>query len=625
MSVQKGYAGKVLRVNLSTGKITTEELREEAATLFIGGRGLGAKYLFDEVPAGVDPLGEENKLYFLTGPLAGTSTQSSSRWMVVTKAPLTGTFIRSTGGGKFGHELKVAGIDLLVIEGKADKPTTLVIQDQNITLKDATHLWGKGITTDTLQETLRTELGDEKMQIACIGPSGENRTLYAAIMSGRRSASRGGVGTVMGAKNLKAIAIRGTGRIDVADREQLQDLTRKIVAATTKSHLYGGFSHLGTAGITALMHEMGMHPVKNFKQGVMPDFSGLDPDKLEEVFVKNEGCFGCFIKCGCIFTVKEGRYRGGPVVGPEYETMWSFGADLYNTDLGFVMAANKLCDDYGLDTITAGSSIAFAMELFERGILTRTDLDGLDLTWGNHQEAYKLLMKIVKREGIGDILALGTKKAALTIGKNAEKYAMQVKGLEIPAYEPRGAKSHGLNLATSTIGASHMTGYCSQELFGIPEQVDRFTTEGKGMLTKKNQDFTAAYDSLLICGFPASFNWMNSEHFSRFLLAATGIEAFADKDHILTSGERIYTIEKAFNVREGFSRKDDFLPERFTREPMPDGPCKGQVFEMDVLLDDYYRARGWDVETGLPREKKMTDLGLGVEAAELKKGGMLKS
>jgi aldehyde:ferredoxin oxidoreductase len=614
MSVQKGYAGKVLRVNLSTGKITTEELREEAATLFIGGRGLGAKYLFDEVPAGVDPLGEENKLYFLTGPLAGTSTQSSSRWMVVTKAPLTGTFIRSTGGGKFGHELKVAGIDLLVIEGKADKPTTLVIQDQNITLKDATHLWGKGITTDTLQETLRTELGDEKMQIACIGPAGENRTLYAAIMSGRRSASRGGVGTVMGAKNLKAIAVSGTGNIDVADREKLQDLTRKIVSAATGSPLYAGFSHLGTAGITALMHEMGMHPVKNFKQGVMPDFSGLDPDKLEEVFVKNEGCFGCFIKCGCIFTVKEGRYRGGPVVGPEYETMWSFGADLYNTDLGFVMAANKLCDDYGLDTITAGSSIAFAMELFERGILTRTDLDGLDLTWGNHQEAYKLLMKIVKREGIGDILALGTKKAALTIGKNAEKYAMQVKGLEIPAYEPRGAKSHGLNLATSTIGA-----------FGIPEQVDRFTTEGKGMLTKKNQDFTAAYDSLLICGFPASFNWMNSEHFSRFLLAATGIEAFADKDHILTSGERIYAIEKAFNVREGFTRKDDLLPERFITEPIPDGPCKGQVFEMDVLLDDYYKARGWDVETGLPREKKMTDLGLGAEAAELKKMGRLKS
>jgi aldehyde:ferredoxin oxidoreductase len=429
----------------------------------------------------------------------------------------------------------------------------------------------------------------------------------------------------MGSKNLKAIAIRGTGNIDVADREKLQELTRKIVSAATKSHLYSGFSHLGTAGMTALMHEMGMHPVKNFQQGLMPDFSGLDPDKLEAAFVKNEGCFGCFIKCGCIFTVKEGRYRGGPVVGPEYETMWSFGANLYNTDLGFVMAANKLCDDYGLDTITAGSSIGFAMELFERGILTRTDLDGLDLTWGNHQEAYKLLMKIVTREGIGDILALGTKRAALKIGKNAEKYAMHVKGLEIPAYEPRCAKSHGLNLATSTIGASHMTGYCGQELLGIPEQVDRFTTEGKGTLTKHNQDTTAVYDSLLICAFPASLQWMNSEHFSLFLLASTGIEAFADKDHMVKSGERIYTIEKAFNVREGFAREDDFLPERFITEPIPDGPCKGQIFEMDVLLDDYYSARDWDVETGLPLEKKMVDLSLHAEAAELKKMGRLKS
>ena len=276
--------------------------------------------------------GEENKLYFLTGPLAGAGP---------VKFPVDGgyqsppdrSFCTMDGGGNSKPQLKVASIDLLIIEGKAEKPTTLVIQDQKITFKDATHLWGKGITTDRLQETLRTELGDEKMQIACIGSAGENGTLYAAIMSGRRSASRGGVGTVMGAKNLKAITIRGTGSIDVADRETLQELTRKIVSATTKSHLYGGFSHLGTAGITALMHEMGMHPVKNFKQGVMPDFSGLVSAKLEEVFVKNEGCFGCFIKCGCIFTVKEGRYRGGPVVGPEYETMWSFGADIYNTNM----------------------------------------------------------------------------------------------------------------------------------------------------------------------------------------------------------------------------------------------------------------------------------------------------
>jgi aldehyde:ferredoxin oxidoreductase len=618
MVLEKGYAGKVLRVNLSTGTTTTEDLNEDAARLFIGGRGLGAKYLFDEVPAGTDPLGEDNKLYFLTSPLAGTTAQSSSRWMVVTKSPQTGMFIRSTGGAQFGHELKSAGIDLLIIEGKAEKPTTIVIRDNQVILKDAGHLWGKEIDTDTLQETLRRELGDDKMHIACIGSAGEKGTLFAAIMSGRRSASRGGVGTVMGAKNLKAIAVRGTKKIDVADRSKLQAITRDLVSSASKTDLFKAFSHLGTAGMTALMHEMGMHPVKNFQEGQMPDFTGLESDKLEELLVKSEGCFGCFIQCGSILQVKKGLYKGNPVCGPEYETMWAFGANLYSTDLGFVIAVNKLCDDYGLDTITAGSSIAFAMELFEKGILTTGDFDGSELSWGNQQKAYKLLMKIVKREGIGDILALGTRKAAEIIGKNAEHCAMHVKGLEIPAYEPRGAKAHGLNLATSTIGASHMTGYCGQELFGIPEQIDRFSTEGKGALTKYNQDNAAAYDSLLICGFPACFNWMIPHHYAEFLSAATGIEEFADEHYMLKSGERIFNIEKAFNLREGCERKDDYLPQRFIDDPLPDGPSKGQVFEMDLLLDDYYKARGWDPESGFPTEKKLLDLGLKAEAETLK-------
>jgi aldehyde:ferredoxin oxidoreductase len=619
MALQKGYAGTVLRVNLSTGKSTTEELNEAAAKLFIGGRGLGVKYLFDEVPTGTDPLGEDNKLYFVTSPLAGTTSQSSSRWMVVTKSPLTGMFIRSTGGAHFGHQLKVAGIDLLIIEGKAEKPTTIVIKDSQVILKDAGHVWGKEIDTETLQETLRRELGDEKMQIACIGSAGEKGNLYAAIMNGRRSASRGGVGTVMGAKNLKAIAVRGTRKIDVADRTKLHNITRELVSSVTKTDLFKGFSHLGTSGLTALMHEMGMHPVKNFQEGQMPDFSGLESEKLEALLIKNEGCFGCFIKCGCILQVKKGMYKGNPVVGPEYETMWAFGANLNCTDLSFIVAVNKLCDDYGLDTITTGSSIAFAMELFEKGILSRDDLDGCDLTWGNHQGALTLLMKIVNREGIGDILALGTRKAAEKIGKNAGYYAMQVKGLEIPAYEPRGAKAHGLNLATSTIGASHMTGYCGQELFGIPEQIDRFSTEGKGALTKYNQDNAAAYDSLLICGFPACFQWMIPHHYAEFLSAATGVEEFSDKDYMLTCGERIFNLERAFNLREGCKPKDDYLPQRFVKESIPHGPCKGQVFENDVLLDDYYRERNWDRTSGLPTKRKMRALGLESEYKTIQK------
>ncbi len=623
MAFSKGYAGKVLRVNLSNQKISVEQLNERLATLFIGGRGLGAKLLFDEVKAGVDPLSEDNKLYFLTGPLAGTTSQASSRWMVVTKSPLSGTIIRSTGGADFGHELKSTGFDLIVIEGKAEKPTTLCIRDDKVEFKDASHIWGKEIDTETIQEILRRELGDEKMQIACVGTAGENGTLFASILSARRSASRGGVGTVMGSKNLKAIAVRGTAKTEVADKKKLNEITKQIVAEAIKTPMYEGFSHLGTPGATALMHEMGMHPAKNFQIGQLDDFSGLTPDKLQQIFVKDEGCCSCFIHCGSVFHVKEGLYKGGPVVAPEYETMWSFGANLSNTDLGFIVAANKVCDDFGVDTISAGSIIAFAMELYEKGILSKNDLDGIDLTWGNHQEAYRLLMKIVQRKGIGSILALGTKRAAEQIGKGAAKYAMQVKGLEIPGYELRGAKAHGLNIATSNIGASHMTGYCTHELFGVPQPIDRFSVDGKGSLTKSIQDITATYDSLVICGFPTTFGWMVPETCARLLSAATGIEEFSDVNQLIKAGERIYTIERAFNVREGFARKDDYAPERFIKEPIPNGPCKGQVFENDVLLDDYYQARGWDVKTGIPTKEKMEELGLKSAAEELKKMGKM--
>jgi len=616
MALKKGYAGNLLRIDLSNGSVTTEALRERAARDFIGGRGLGAKYLFDEVPPGADPLGADNKLYFLSGPLAGTLSQASSRWMVVTKSPLTGGVIRSTAGTDLGNELKAAGIDGVVIEGKAEKPTMIVIRDKEVLLKEATHLWGTGLDTATLQAAIKSELGDEKIQIACIGPAGENGTLFASILNGRRSASRGGVGSAMGAKNLKAIAVRGTGTVAVADKQKLNEITKEIVSKTVPTEMFQGFSHNGTSGITSLMHEMGMHPVNNFQLGQLDDLSCFAPDKLDEIFVKDEGCHRCFIHCGCVVQIKEGIYKGDPVVGPEYETMWSFGADLGNTDLGFIIAANKLCDDYGVDTISAGSTVAFAMELYEKGILTQNDLDGLDPTWGNHRAAYALLQKIVKREGIGEVLSLGTRRAAEKIGKGAAYYAMQVKGLEIPAYEPRGAKGHGLNIATSNIGASHMTGYGMPEIFGIPEQVDRFTVEGKGALTKSIQDMTAAYDSILLCGFPACFYWMTPDHYAQLMYAGTGIDEFADTAYILRAGERIYNMERAFNAREGFGRKEDELPERFMKEPMPNGPCKGQVYEMDELLDDYYAARGWD-SNGVPTKKKMEELGLAAEAEAL--------
>jgi len=610
MALKYGYTGKVLRINVTTGRITKEELSDKDAKQYLGGRGLGAKYLFDELKPGIEPLGEANNLYFVTGPLTATGAQSSSRWMVVTKSPLSGAFIRSTGGGAFGQELKSAGFDLVIIEGKAPRPTTIYINNDIVEFKDASHLWGKGIDTGTVQDMIIKELGDEKIQVACIGPAGENGTLFAAIMNLRRSASRGGVGTVMGSKNIKAIAVRGTNEVAVADRQRLNTVTRDMVAAARQHPVYGGFSHHGSSGITALMHEIGMHPVRNFQSGHIDDFTGLTTDKMDQIFIKDVACARCFVHCGSILQVKEGPYKGSGVEGPEYETMWCFGANIGSTDLGFVVAANKLCDDYGIDTIAAGVTLSFAMELYERGIVSKKDLDGIELNWGNHQAAYQLLEKMVKREGIGDVLVLGTRKAAEKIGRGAEKYAMHVKGLEIPAYEPRGAKAHGLNIATSTIGASHMTGYGMQELFGIPEQVDRFAVDGKGALTRQNQDKTATYDSLVVCGFPACFGWISPEIYAQLLVAATGIEEFGDVVYLIKAGERIYNLERLFNMREGLQRKDDYLPERFIKEPVPDGASKGQIFEMDRLLDDYYKARGWDIKTGVPTKAKLEELDL---------------
>jgi aldehyde:ferredoxin oxidoreductase len=437
-------------------------------------------------------------------------------------------------------------------------------------------------------------------------------------MNLRRSASRGGVGTVMGSKNIKALAVRGTCAVNLADKEKLNDITRDVIDAATRHPLYNGFSHFGSSGITALMHEMGMHPVKNFQSGYMNNFAGLTTDNIEQIFVKDVTCTRCFIHCGSILKVRDTANNKNEVEGPEYETMWSFGANINNTDLNFIVAANMLCDDYGIDTISAGVTLSFAMELYERGILSKGDLDGIELTWGNHEAAWQILKKIVKREGIGDVLALGTKRAAEKIGRSANNFAMHVKGLEIPAYEPRGAKAHGLNIATSTIGASHMTGYAMQELFGIPAPVDRYSVQGKGALTKHNQDKTATYDSLIICGFPACFGWISPEIYAQLLVAATGIEEFGDIQYLITAGERIYNLERLFNIREGFQSKDDYLPERFLKEPVPDGASKGQVFEMELLLRDYYTARGWDIQTGVPKREKLEELGLQSIAKDLK-------
>ena len=617
----KGYMGNILRVNVTTGKVTVEPLSDSLVMQYIGGRGVAAKLLYDELEAGIDPLSPVNKLMFSTGPLASTVAQACSRWMVTTKSPLTGGIFRATAGGGFGAELKTAGYDILIIEGKAEKPVYVVIDDDRVEIKGAQHL--TGLLTHETSAAIRTDLLDARYKIAAIGPSGEKLVRFAAIVDGRRTAARGGVGAVMGAKNIKAIAVRGSKRVPVADAERLISITRKQADVLNKEAKFAGFRHLGTATAVGFCHELGIYPVKNFQDGVLENVQGrLTGEKVDEIFIKDAYCNRCFIHRGSILQIKDGPYAGEEVEGPEYETLYSFGGEVLNTNLGMIIEANRICDDYGVDTITAGCTIGFAMECYEKGILTRNDLDGIDLTWGNHEAVIALLKKMVKREGIGDLLAEGTREAARKIGKGADHYAIQVKGLELPGYDPRGLKASGLNLATAALGASHCVGQSPQEIMGA-DKLDRFAVQGKGAMCKQNQDKVAIYETGIVCIFPMALNLIDLAQLKDMLYAATGIKEFNDENYLRQVGERIWTIERCFNVREGFGRKDDYLPERFLKEPLERGPVKGQVVEMDQLLDDYYTVRGWDQATGYPKREKLESLGLKAVADELAQFGSL--
>ena len=443
--MSKGYMGKILRVNLTSGAVSVEELPEEMKRQFIGGRGFGAKILFDELKPGIDPLSPDNKLIYQCGPLAGTGAQSCSRWIVTTKSPLTGGYFRACAGGPFGAEVKSAGYDILIVEGRAASPVYIWIDDDRVEIRDAAHLSGK-LTQETTA-AIREELGDNRIKAAVIGPSGEKLVRFAAIVDERRTASRGGVGAVMGSKNLKAVAVRGTQKPDLADRETLMGMVKKQMERVKTDPHMQGFRHLGTAAAVGFCHELGIYPVRNFQRGVMPEVNGnLTGAKFEELFERDAYCKSCPIHCGSIYKVPPGPFSGEPCEGPEYETLYSFGGEIGNSDTAIVLEANRLCDDYGVDTMTAGATIGFAMECYEKGILTKDDLDGLELTWGNQTAIMALLKKMVLREGAGDLLAEGSRMAAQKIGKGAEAYAIQVKGLELAGYDPRGLKGLGLEL-----------------------------------------------------------------------------------------------------------------------------------------------------------------------------------
>jgi aldehyde:ferredoxin oxidoreductase len=534
---------------------------------------------------------------------------------VAAKSPLTNTIANSLTGGHFPAEMKKSGYDMIIVEGRAEMPTYVVVKDGEINFRSAEKL--KGVLTTDTQLFIKEELRDQNYRIACIGPAGEALVPMASIINERRAAGRKGLGAVMGSKNLKAIAVLGTQKPSIADEAKFGEARRVMNQAMKDSPvLYPSFADTGTPSVVDLITAMGILATKNWSatgEIDMVEDIGLDAQQAHRI--RKNHCADCPVACSQVKLVNKGPYAGVLTEGPEFETTYSLGSTVGVSYLPALIAGDRLCDEYGIDTMSAGVSIAFAMELFERGILTKKDTDGLELKFGNYEAMIEMLRRIAYKEGLGAILCEGTKKAAQKIGNGSEKYAMQIKGLELPAYDVRGAKAHGLNYATAYNGADHNRGYAIQEIFGIPipEAVDRFAIKGKGKLTKWNQDVRCVTcDCAPMCAFilDMALAGIACQNTADLVTAATGIPFTAAE--IQQVGERVNNVARLFNGREGFSRKDDTFPQRLMTEPIRAGASKGQVIsqaDLDEMLNEYYSARGWD-KNGTPTAAKLRELGL---------------
>jgi aldehyde:ferredoxin oxidoreductase len=610
-----GYTGKILRIDLSNQSVKEEEVSEELARNYLGGAGFAIKYLYDELKPGTPALGKDNKLIFAVGPLTATGASCSSRMAVVAKSPLTNAVGMALAGGHFPAEMKRSGYDMMIIQGKAEKPTYITIKNDEVRFRSAEKLWGM-MTADT-QLFIKEELGDHNYRVACIGPAGERLVPMACIVNERRTAGRKGLGAVMGSKNLKAIAVYGHKRPAIVDATGFKKARQTMNKAMKDSEvLYPQFAKAGTPMVVDATSEMGIYPIKNWSAtGEVDMVKGLGADAQHKMIVNKAYCYDCPVGCSQIKMVTAGPYAGYLSEGPEYETTYSLGSTLGIDYLPAVIAADRLCDEYGLDTMSAGVVIGFAMELYEKGILTKEDTDGLELKFGNHSILLEMLRKITYQEGLGEILSQGTKKAAEKIGKGSEAYAMHIKGLELPAYDVRGAKAHGLNYATAYTGADHNRGYAFQEIFDIPvpEKVDRNATKGKGRLTKWNQDTRAVTcDCATMCAFllDMAVPAVACQNTADLVNAAAGMNFTAED--IGKIGERLNNVARLFNIREGFSRKDDTFPKRIMKEAIKAGASKGQLIsqkDLDEMLDEYYEARGWDKD-GTPTDAKLKELGI---------------
>jgi len=613
-----GYCGKILFVELSEGRIEELKPSEQTYREFIGGTGLGVRFLYEKMKAGSDPLGHENILGFVTGPLTGTSAPGSGRFTVVCKSPLTNAWADSNSGGYWGPELKYAGYDAVFIKGMAKEPVYLYVFQGKAELKDASHLWGKD--TRETDEKLRKELGDEKVRVACIGPSGESKSLISGIVNEEgRIAARSGVGAVMGSKRLKAVVVRGEEKVAVAHPEKLEEAKKAYFDLFKANNFQQNLAAHGTGGGLSFLVSIGDSPIKNWTlhgTEAMPTCTKLDSVNMERFKLRRYGCHSCVVRCGAIVKVEKGEFSTkGEIHRPEYETLAAFGTNCFNDNIEAIIRANEICNIYGMDTIAVGNLIAFAMECYEKGLIKKQDTDGLDLSWGNAEAIVSLTEKIARRDGFGALLADGPRAAADRIGKGAEKYAMHVSGQAFPYHDPRISPAQGTNYFANANPSRHMDSSGTQTLerggalgsdpvLSAPVLDLYGDYSSKGPMLALGGQFLQFFSSAGLCALLLLGSTVPA---AEYVSAVTGWDM--DWSEALKTGKRILTLRQAFNAREGIVPNNFYLPERLL-PPLKAGVSAGNEIDFATMQATYFAAMGWDLKSGKPYPMTWRELGL---------------
>jgi len=634
-----GYAGKILRVDLTDRSCSVEPLDPEMARHYLGGRGFNMRRLFDEVPPHIDALGPDNKVIFGVGPLNGT-LYPGSRFNVSAKSPQTGILGDANAGGFFGAELKFAGYDQLIIEGVASSPCYLLICDDKVEIREAGDLWGLDVSETTI--ALRRALADNSAQVACIGPAGEARVRYSGVFTNlARAAARTGMGAVMGSKRLKAVVVKGSGSVRVADPRRFKEIVTHCWEQIKQHPNYEAKTRMGANTLVRGLNMLGALCTNHFQAGTAPYWEQVSGQRLDaEYIVRHKACFACNMPCGQVMVIPDGPYQGLMMEMPGFEALAGFTTRVGNPDLSLALKCLDQCNRYGADAVALSEIIAFCMELWQRGLLSARDTDGLDFSWGCPSTLLSILPRIVKGEGFAGLLTGGVREAARKIGRGSEELAMHTKGLELIPCDPRGIKGYGLGYAVASRGGDHLRSEPYFELtndreeglrrFGYAEAALRKEWKGKGRMVKYSEDWCAVCDSLNVCkNYTVCMEVLPFDLAAELLTATSGMP-FSAAD-VESAGERIVNLERCYDVEAGITRADDSLPRRFLTERLPEGDSKGEVVELDRMLDDYYYERGWDKETGIPSARTIKRLGLdftlprlranGVKVSRSRKGG----